>query len=243
MCGVGKFQKLWRMRETAACPHCSQFQDAWHAWKCQSSTVSEIWTNSISNLQRALHKLDTDPDLIKSIITYLNTWRSSNLLQPIEGLKYRHLLELRDTIGTRQFFEGWLHQEWETIQVQYYLIIKSRQSSKWWTIAFITKLWDVAWDLWDFRNAVYHHQQNQSLHEDTSALDVKVRDLFNTLALTGLLPKDKHLTSISITWLLLFQRSHKVEWLEQATLSWWHSLGFLLVPGCSVVTTDLWLLW
>jgi hypothetical protein len=105
------------------------------------------------------------------------------------------------------------------MQGQYYQDIKCRRSSKRWTAALITKLWDVAWDLWDFWNAVSDHQQNLSLQEDTSALDVKVRDLCTTLALTGLLPKDKRLTPISITRFFLFPRLQKVEWIEQVTLA------------------------
>jgi hypothetical protein len=129
------------------------------------------------------------------------------------------MLDLQDTIGARQFFEGWVHLEWESLQAQYYKEIKSRRSSKRWTIALITKLWDIAWDLWDFRNAVFHHQHNLSLQEDTSALDDKVRDLIYHLSLISLLPKDKHLTMISTQRLLLLPRSQKIEWIQQVNLA------------------------
>ncbi len=88
-----------------------------------------------------------------------------------------------------------------------------------WTTALIRKLWDVAWDLWEFRNAVYHKQCNLSLHEDTIALDQKVRELTHTLALTGLLSKDKHLETIPIDRLLGLPRLRKVEWLLKANLA------------------------
>jgi hypothetical protein len=68
-------------------------------------------------------------------------WREGSLLQPIDGQQYRKLLELQETIGARQFFEGWMHKEWEILQQQYYVNTNSHRSSKWWTIAFITKLW------------------------------------------------------------------------------------------------------
>ncbi len=219
MCGVGKFQRIWKTKETSSCPHCDQYEDALHVWKCQADTVEEVWSTSIQNLQKHLRKLDTDPELITAITDYLDSWQHDTLLTPIEDIKYRRMLELQDTIGVRQFFEGWVHQDWEKLQEQYYIATTSRRSSKRWTIAFITKLWDVAWDLWDFRNAVYHHKQNFALREDTSALDKKIRGLFHNLALTGLLTKDMHLTTISLPRLLLFPRSDKVEWLEQATLA------------------------
>jgi hypothetical protein len=72
MCGVGKFQNIWKTRETDACPHCGQFKDSLHVWKCTSSTVYDVWTNSLNNLKTALRKLDTCPDLKKNIIAYLN---------------------------------------------------------------------------------------------------------------------------------------------------------------------------
>jgi hypothetical protein len=132
------------------------------------------------------------------------------------------LIELQETIGARQFFEGWTHHEWEKLQEQYYSGIKSRRSSKRWATALITKLWNVAWDLWEFRNGVFHQKLNHSQLEDTNALDVKVRDISHKLNQTGLLPKDRHLMSISITRLLLLPRIQKVEWLNQATLALAH---------------------
>jgi hypothetical protein len=83
----------------------------------------------------------------------------------------------------------------------------------------ITKLWDVAWDLWEFRNSVYHKHQNKALQEDTLSLDSKVKDLFDKLALTKLLPKDRNLAAISLQRLLLFPRSNKIEWMHQANLA------------------------
>jgi hypothetical protein len=57
------------------------------------------------------------------------------------------------------------------------------------------------------------------LQEDMSALDIQVRDLYNNLSLTGLLPKDQHLMKISINGLLLFPSKQKAEWIRQATLA------------------------
>jgi hypothetical protein len=101
MCGVGKFQQIWKNRESAACPHCGQFEDALQIWKCSADTVPEIWESSLKNLESSMHKLDTDPILLKIIIDYLNTWRSGELLLPLAEHKYRLLIELQETIGAR----------------------------------------------------------------------------------------------------------------------------------------------
>jgi hypothetical protein len=52
MCIVGKFQKIWCMRETDACPHCGLFEDALHVWTCESNTVADVWTTLILNLKK-----------------------------------------------------------------------------------------------------------------------------------------------------------------------------------------------
>jgi hypothetical protein len=108
------------------CPHCGEFEDSVHIWKCSLSAVSDVWQTSLYKLQTSLRKLDTDPDLIDVIMQYLNSWRHDTHLQPLDDEKYSTLLDLQNKIGARQFFEGWLHWEWESIQEQFYHEIKSR---------------------------------------------------------------------------------------------------------------------
>jgi hypothetical protein len=128
-------------------------------------------------------------------------------------------VDLQDQIGAQNFFEGWLHSDWEQVQEQYYGSINSKRSSKRWTIALITKLWEVAWDLWEFRNSAYHKQINQALREDNIVLDIKIRELHNNLIITGLRPKDRHLSTIPLAWLFTLPRTQKLEWLNQTNLA------------------------
>jgi hypothetical protein len=48
----------------------------------------------------------------------------------MEDATYQGLLDLQDSIGARQFFEGWLHYEWEVLQQKYYMEINSREAAK-----------------------------------------------------------------------------------------------------------------
>jgi hypothetical protein len=223
MCGVGKFQKLWGKRESNSCPHCGLPESAQHVWTCQDPSVSQIWLQSLTKLQRALHKINTDPDLVNAIILYLNSWRNNSSLRDITKDTLINLLQAQETIGAQQFFEGWIHKEWEILQHHYYQSIDSRRSSKRWTIALITKLWEVAWDLWDFRNDVFHHNRNLATEDDISALDSQVKQLSYKLSITGLPAKDQHLVDISLPRLLAFPRLQKVEWLQQAALTLAHA--------------------
>jgi hypothetical protein len=204
MCGVGKFQKLWGKRESNSCPHCGLLETAQHVWTCQDTSVSQIWQQSLTKLQHALNKINTDPDLVTAIMLYLNSWRNNSSLRNITKDTLINLLQLQETIGAQQFFEGWIHTEWEIMQDRYYQIIDSRRSSKRWTIALITKLWEVAWDLWDFRNEVFHHKKNLAVEDDISVLDLQVKQLSNKLSITGLPEKDQHLLDIPLPRLLAF---------------------------------------
>jgi hypothetical protein len=115
MCGVGKFQKLWRTSETDTCPHCGQTEDALHVWQCQSTPVADVRSDSLTTLRHALNKLDTHPDLIDLNLKYLDAWKNNTTLQQIDNKNRQYLLDLQDTIGACQFFEGWIHTEWEDI--------------------------------------------------------------------------------------------------------------------------------
>jgi hypothetical protein len=99
MCGVGKFQKIWKLKETNACPHCGQYEDLIHVRKCKAEAVKDVWEHSLANLRTSLRKLDTEPDLINLIINYLDSWRNDHNLQLLSTSKYRQLLEMQDAIG------------------------------------------------------------------------------------------------------------------------------------------------
>jgi hypothetical protein len=129
------------------------------------------------------------------------------------------MLDLQEYIGKRQFFEGWLHIGWERLQDGYYTNINSKRNGKRWMIAVITKLWEIAWDIWDFCNEIFHHQTNESSTQDSAALDFRLRNLSYTLTITGLCPKDSHLAEITLDRLLMLPRFQKVEWLNQAELA------------------------
>jgi hypothetical protein len=163
--------------------------------------------------------MDTSPDLIDLILQYLNAWRYDKNIHPLTKPSLWKLLSLQDTIGARQFFEGWVHKEWEVIQTKYLNEISSRRSGKRWTSALISKMWDVAWDLWEHRNAVYHHTSNKALASDSAILDTQVRVLIQKLDQIELMPKDQHLAIIPFERLTTFPRIRKVEWIRQTSMA------------------------
>lgn len=197
MCGVGKFQKIWKLKDTDACPHCGQPEDSYHVWTCKADSVHTLWEQSLNKLRNHLLCLDTDPTIMMGIIHYLQSWRSDTSLKPLQDTSIQQMLSLQDTRGIRQFFEGWWHGNWELLQQQYYTSINSHRNGKRWTIAIITKLWEIAWDIWEFCNAVLHEQENITTETDNAAINARINDLLHTLSNTGLRPKDRHLAAIT----------------------------------------------
>lgn len=55
--------------------------------------------------------------------------------------------------------------------------------------------------------------------EDNIVLDIKIRELHNNLIITGLRPKDRHLSTIPLAWLFTLPRTQKLGWLNQTNLA------------------------
>ena len=73
----------------------------------------------------------------------------------------RAAVNAQDDMGWNAAFEGRWHHDWAAVQQRYYEYIGSRRTGKRWLIAVITKLWDVAWDLWIDRNGENTKQKEQ----------------------------------------------------------------------------------
>ncbi len=60
---------------------------------------------------------------------------------------------------------------------------------------------------------------NYTQEEDKEVMDLQIRDLYDNMALTGLLPKDQHLFSIPLHCIFALPRPRKAEWIEQSHLA------------------------
>lgn len=128
---------------------------------------------------------------------------------------------LRDqhSIGARKLFDGWFHNNWEHLQSLYYQAIKSQKTGKRWTITIITKLWDVAWDLWDHRNSVFHQKITTSSLIDAATLNNKILHLHTRANAISLATTDRFLLSISLPRLYAFPRIRQLEWIYLTSLA------------------------
>ncbi len=115
---------------------------------------------SLESLAEWMDSVDTDPDISKAILHYLNSWRSNSSSDYNVPFWLRDTIKQQADIGWNLFLEGWIAKEWELVQQAYYQLIQSRRTGKRWLISIIKKLWQVAWDMWDHQNQILHEEEN-----------------------------------------------------------------------------------
>jgi hypothetical protein len=72
----------------------------------------------------------------------------------------QELQDAQDDIGWDRFMFGNISVLWQEIQAQYFQEIGKQKSGLRWTSALIQKIWQVAWDQWEHRNAILHNPEN-----------------------------------------------------------------------------------
>jgi hypothetical protein len=68
--------------------------------------------------------------------------------------------QLHEGCQQSRFFgarEGTKSTKWMDAQQKHLKSIGKQTTGKRWTIAIVSKLWDIAWDMWQHRNHVTHN--------------------------------------------------------------------------------------
>jgi hypothetical protein len=139
-------------------PCCGEPEDAPHVWTCKGVGVKELWDKSMTDLKGWLSKMDTDPDVQYTILSYLRSWRDNTRPTSLPNYLVQKLQEKQTMIGWRRFFEGWIAKDWTHAQKKFYDTVKSYKTGKRWTIALIKKMPEIAWDLWTHQNGILHEK-------------------------------------------------------------------------------------
>jgi hypothetical protein len=178
--GVGVKMVQWRMRGTAECPRCGQEEDCRHVWTCHSPDARWIRMQHFAKLDTWMENQETQPDLRREMINGLQAWsvgmgRTTHVRTP---LHIRHLLEEQDTIGWTNMVEGCMAMGWTEAQELYLRMIGSKRSGLRWMVAIISKLWDIAWDLWEQRNGFLHDSAYREILHGMANVDAEIRYQF-----------------------------------------------------------------
>jgi len=201
MCGMGKYMKLWKQKVSDACPQCGEPEDASHVWVCNQKGSSVVWDNAILRLREWLESVRTDPDLVETILLNLCLWREGHSSCPPSNNTLLAFNQQSD-IGWQLFLEGCLSFEWAALQEEYYKFISSRRTGKCWAISLLKKLWQIAWELWDHRNEVLHHQENISQQHEGDQLNRSLRQLYSSAYPQLMSSKNRYLLQIPLVSLI-----------------------------------------
>jgi hypothetical protein len=156
----------------------------------------EIWDKALQDLEHWLNAKQTDPDLQHLLLIHLRGWQENQPTHSSHPFAFNELLRSQANIGWNRFFEGWLAKEWLVLQQAYYTSIRSHRSGKCRTVALITKLWNIAWDMWEHRNGILHNKDNAATEREKRAINKAVIEVFNKLQSMMLSPQDRHLTTL-----------------------------------------------
>jgi hypothetical protein len=174
-CSVGSFAKKIGLRSSDMCPRCGEVETVEHVWRCKHEEAAKLWRTHIRKLQRTLGQLQTDPKIIKAIITGLDGWHQGE--EKIYNRRFvaEQAADLQSNIGWKHFFEGRQIRQWRTLQEEYFRRKSICTSGKRWSRAIILKLWDIAWDLWEHRNGIAHGKDSILLSID---INNKIKELW-----------------------------------------------------------------
>jgi hypothetical protein len=128
MIGVGKTMECWKMCSTPSCLRCGAIEDAAYVWICSDPAATNIWNESLEQLESWLHLVNTDPEISEAIMYHLCLWRSGTSIT--KKVMLSDILDKQSKIGFYNFITGWLSVEWELAQESYYNLIGSRRSGK-----------------------------------------------------------------------------------------------------------------
>jgi hypothetical protein len=114
---------------------------------------------ALASLDLELRRLKTNPVLTQIIISRLRTWQRTAEPEVFTNLNenYTSALQHQDAQGWSNFWMGLPSTGWQEIQAIHLARISSQKTGASWLIALIRKQWLIAWDIWDYRNGVVHH--------------------------------------------------------------------------------------
>jgi len=166
-CAVGRMMLLRREWNHSRCPQCGEANETTlHVLRCPSPKARTQWKTSIAKLTSWMKTAKTDPMLQLHILAHLRSWSNSRIRQVprIGSPIIRQALVDQNNIGWSNFMLGRVSRRFSEAQELYYRFLKNRKTGKRWTIALITKLQEVAWDMWQHRNHILHNEPHPSHH-------------------------------------------------------------------------------
>jgi hypothetical protein len=195
MTGTGKFMNVWGYRSTQKCPRCGHHcETAEHVTVYTAPSAIEQWKISLETLGKDLAKRHTHPVLTQFLLSRLLEWNTRTPRKALRTMEHdlQELQDAQDDIGWDKFMFGNISVLWQEIQAQYFQEIGKQNSGLRWTTALIQKIWQVAWDQWEHRNAILHNSENLITQAEAVMIASWVQMELET-GIQGLLHGDRYL--------------------------------------------------
>jgi hypothetical protein len=155
-CGVGTTLVHWKYQDDARCPRCNQNEDTEHVIKCTDQEATNIWNEHLTGIEQYLFSTDTDPSIIRCIVTGLHSWRSNSAVTEYDVSDTKQTYNSQSEIGWHNFLQGLPSKRWKIAQQRYYNSIQSPASSKKWMTNLLNLFIKLGRALWEHRNEVKH---------------------------------------------------------------------------------------
>jgi hypothetical protein len=223
-CGVGRNLKKWASKEEKentddSCPRClAPDERAEHVWVCQAPKTKALWEAKFAQLSTWMAQQQTAPELHEALKDGFTAWRAGQR-RPMKSYQLRGLnvaLVKQDRLGWKDAFEGRWAPDFADVQHAYFKALGIRRTGRRWLISLITKLWNIAWDLWEERNGIQAERREKSTREDALT---RIREAYD-IGPAGLHPGSRRLfTSVTLEVRLTHNTQSLVSWLlriEQA---------------------------
>ena len=141
-CGSKQMLHRWGYEEDPLCPLCKEHpENSKHQLRCKHVGRNDLYQEDVTALIKTLETMDTCPDLLESLETYLKrkgevTFTDTTTLKP-------HLDSIgraQDRIAWLHFMEGKISHEMVSHQALYYLDEGSIRTAARWAKQLITRL-------------------------------------------------------------------------------------------------------
>ncbi len=178
----------------------------------------------MSALERWLNGADTDPDLMDSIVEYVQRRGTVMMEEAISETppRFQPMALSQDKIGWRQFLEGMISKEITNIQQQFYTVNGSSMSLEKWCSGLITQLLEITHGQWIYRNYVVHDPVSGTIataKKEELLLEIERQ---RELGDAGLLEEDKYLAEVNLEEMASSSGEQQHYWLLAIQTTWNH---------------------
>ena len=164
-CGSKQMLHRWGYEEDPLCPLCKEHpENSKHQLQCKHVGRNDLYQEEVTALINTLETMDTCPDLLESLETYLTrkgevTFADTTTLKPhLEAIG-----RAQDRIAWLHFMEGKISHEMISHQALYYLDEGSIRTADSWAKQLITRLLQITHGPWIYRNVMVHGKKEDVL--------------------------------------------------------------------------------